>query len=978
MGVLLLASGLAAARSDGSTDRPPEGAPGGKVSAQAVSVDLHVTAGSLRSETLGPGQSLLLCRDGVEMIVAGRRFAAERAMVWTAAGSPANKDATAPCRVQVYLAGKVSDQTLKEQRDSTLAVTVLERGKAIAVKADLVGEILVTADKKEETKNSQDQPLYREAVAAFKRAEWAQPSMREPPAPASPAKSARPEPNEPPVEYTISIGFVSSVVPKIQTSVTEDNQEIITYMGRSHLTWQEPNDRSDRVSVIELEADCLIVWRAAADPNAKGEATAADREVGVTAVYVSGDVLLTQGDRTIRADELYYDLRNRHALARNAVLKSYDPVRGIPIYIWAKQLRQIAVDTFEAEDVALTTSEFWTPQVSLEAAKIRIIDKRKDQEPDGILPDSGFDVELRDVKLKVGNTSVLDLPKVHSDRERPELPIRSVRMGHDDTYGTSVETRWWLSRLLGLKQPEGTDGYVAVDYYGDRGVGGGVDVSYERENYFGSLLGYIIEDHGEDRLSRTRKDIDVPEDTRGRFRFQHRQFLPYNWQVTTEVSYLSDKNFLEQFYRTEYNIGKEQETLLHLKRIQDNWGLSFLGKTRINDFMDQVEELPTGEYHMIGQSLFDDRLTFYSDSQASRYRYRYGEDSDATGPHDYFAYTGTRNELDMPLNAGAFRVVPFVAGTFAYEDGAGFTASLDDGSVAPEDAVAIGEGGVRMSMRPFWAVYPDVESRLWDLHQLRHTIQPTLTAVAYDASNEVADQRDTLDFGISQRWQTKRGPLGNRRTVDWLVWDLDFVWIDHSSDEVAGPDLFLWNEPFIPLVNRDGRVIPPLDRRTTDQYGPRQNYVGTEAILRLTDTTSILTDAYFDMQNGVVEQFDIGFSRLLWPNLTYYVGSRYLREVENGLGERGSNSLTFAATYVLDPRYTMVLAEQYDSDYGANVRTDVTLIRKYHRVNLALTFSVDESVDDQQFVLSLWPEGISELAIGLRRYMELGASDVYY
>ena len=587
-------------------------------------------------------------------------------------------------------------------------------------------------------------------------------------------------------------------------------------------------------------------------------------------------------------------------------------------------------------------------------------------------------MELRDVEFKFGNTVVLDLPKVHSDRERPELPIRSIRVGHDRTYGTSVETRWWLSRLLGLRQPEGTDGSVSVDYYGDRGLGGGGDLTYERENYFGSILGYAIEDHGEDRLSRTRKDIEVPQETRGRFRFQHRHFLPYNWQLTAEVSYLSDENFLEQFYRTEFNVGKEQETLLYLKRIEDNWGLSFLGKTRINDFVDQVEELPTAEYHLMGQSLFDDRLTFFSDNQVSRYRYRFDPDNPMSEPDDFFNFTGTRNELDLPLTAGSFKVVPFVAGTFGYEDGPGFEAELNDGAIESEDAIAIGEAGVRMSMQPFWSVYPNVESRLWDLHQLRHIIRPSVTAVTYAESDAVAEQRDTLDFGISQRFQTKRGPLGNRRTVDWLELDVDFVWVADSSGEIAGPDRFLWNEPFIPLVNRDGRVIPPLDRRTTDLFGPRQNYISTDMVLRLTDTTSLLTDLYYDMQSGVVEQLDVGFSRLLWPNLTYYVGSRYLRNVENGLGERGSTALTFAATYVLDPRYTAVFSEQFDFDYGSNIRTDVTLIRKYQRMNLALTFSVDESVDEQRIVLSLWPEGIPELAIGLRRYMELGASDVYY
>ena len=74
---------------------------------------------------------------------------------------------------------------------------------------------------------------------------------------------------------------------------------------------------------------------------------------------------------------MYYDLRNQRALANNVVLKSFDPIRNMPIYVRAKQLRQMARRTFEAEDVALTSSEFWTPQISLEAAKIRIIDKRR-------------------------------------------------------------------------------------------------------------------------------------------------------------------------------------------------------------------------------------------------------------------------------------------------------------------------------------------------------------------------------------------------------------------------------------------------------------------------------------------------------------------------------------------------------------------------------------------------------------------------
>jgi lipopolysaccharide assembly outer membrane protein LptD (OstA) len=173
--------------------------------------------------------------------------------------------------------------------------------------------------------------------------------------------------------------------------------------------------------------------------------------------------------------------------------------------------------------------------------------------------------------------------------QRPDLPIKSIHLGHDSIWGTFTETRWYLARLLGLQESEGTDSTLALDYYSKRGFGGGIETEYTRENYFGRSLGYMIHDSGEDRLSRTRRNLEPEQELRGRFNWQHRQFLPYNWQLTAEVSYLSDKNFLESYYRSEFYVGKQQENIFHAKRIEDNWGLSFLGKTRTNDFQNALE-----------------------------------------------------------------------------------------------------------------------------------------------------------------------------------------------------------------------------------------------------------------------------------------------------------------------------------------------------------------------------------------------------
>ena len=168
-----------------------------------------------------------------------------------------------------------------------------------------------------------------------------------------------------------------------------------------------------------------------------------------------------------------------------------------------------------------------------------------------------------------------------------------------------------------------------------------------------------------------------------------------------------------------------------------------------------------------------------------------------------------------------------------------------------------------------------------------------------------------------------------------------------------------------------------MDRRSSVEYGPRRNYFSTDYMWNLSDTTALLSDMYFDMQSGVVQQFNVGLSVLRWPNISYYIGSRYLRRVENGFGEKGSNVFTFAATYVLDPRYTAVFSQQYDFDYGVNLRSEITLIRRYHRINFALTYGVDESIDQHSVVFSIWPEGLIELAWGTRRYTDIGRPTNY-
>jgi len=945
--------------------------------------DLHLAGREVISHQFstdrGP-EHILVFEDGFSMSIGADRFSSDKAVLWLEMerGESGGR-AGARYKAEAYLEGGISVEKIRGVGAVEISRTVIKKGESMVVRFDVTGGIFVTADKRE-IADPRGSELYRKALAAVSAVK------PQPAAPGLPAERAVEKPGEKVAakravefRYPVSISQAGDVPLKVERTQAPDGTYVVTFIGRLYV-WQKQDEKG---GLLELQADSAVIFYSE-EPSGAGEK---GREGGrvedflaggaVRAVYMSGDVLMTEGQRTVRADEIYYDFEEKKALAVNAVMRNFDAKRGIPIYVRAAKLRQLAENKFAGENITLTSSEFYLPQISVNASSIIITDTTPDDEQEGRVSNSSYDVEMRDVRFKMGEKTFFSWPFIRANLERPDIPLKSLHAGYDSDWGALVETRWYLLRLLGLEEPEGTESTFALDYYGKRGVGSGVEIAYAKENCFGRLLGYIIKDTGEDDLGRagSRRNLEPPRELRGRFQWQHRHFLPYNWQLTAEVGYLSDENFLEGFYRSEFNVAKEQETLVHLKRIEDNWGLSILGKGRINDFVNQLEELPSLEYHLTGQSLFDDKFTLYSDSEVGRFRQRLASGS-PTISEDFYSFMSERAELDMPVRVGNMKVVPFVAGTLAYDDGAGFHTNLDGQTVPSEQSVWTGEAGARVSTQ-YWKVYPNVKSRIWDLNQLRHIVRPYATVVGYAESDTVARQRDTLNAGISQRFQTRRGPVGNQRTVDWMRLDTEITWVNDSGDTSGGPDRFIWNKPFIPLLDTFSRTVPQQDRRSSDVFGPRRNYFGADYIWRLSDTTAILSDMNFDLQSGVVQQLNIGFSRLVWPNLSYYVGSRYLRRLDNGLGEKGSNAFTFAATYVLDPRYTVVFSQQFDFDYGANIRSDIALIRRYHRVYWGLTYSADESLKKQAVVFSIWPQGVPELGIGPRRYMRLGQSANY-
>jgi len=974
---------------------------------EVVSCQLSEAEPSFADEPHRGGLSLVFER-GFSMSIGGNKYSSRKAVVWL-------KQSEVETKAMVYLSDEIKIEKSSFAKTTGLQETVLEKGKKVIVELATGGEIFITADK-QQTIDNREMEIYKEALSAVlglprgprfvvqERALVPQWQEQKPTEEKTVAETVKPkeefkeaiaeakvekvsgEPSSSEAKrihyrYPVNLAPAGEVSPKIEKFTLADGTEVATVIGRIYV-WQKQNEAG---RLLELQADSAVVFytRGKADKES-GQGVSGSVLTGgsVQAIYMSGDVIVTEGSRTIRAEEIYYDFIKQKAVIMNTVFRTFDEQRGIPIYVRAVKFRQESANKFSTENAVVTSSEFCKPQISLTAGDAEITDTTVVDAETGKASDKSFEAQMRDVRLKVGDTTIFYWPKMTSDSQRPDVPLKRIRVGSGNVWGTSVETQWYLSRLLGLREPQGTKSTFDLDYYSNRGVGAGAEIEYEREDYFGKVLGYIIDDNGADRLGRidSRRNLEPPRDLRGRFQVQHRQFLPYNWQITTELSYLSDKHFLESYYPDEFDTGKQQETLVHLKRIEDNWAISLLGKARINDFMDELEELPSFEYHRTGESLFEDMFTLYSDTELSRLRQRVGKGNFFAVNEDFFTYVSHRTELDLPLRFNTAKVVPYIAGTFGYDDRSGFTRGFVDGSNTGDygqSSVGTAEGGVRAGTE-FWKVFPCARSRLWDVNGLRHVVEPEITAAVFAESDSVVKQHDIVNLALSQRLQTKRGPADKQRTVDWMRLDTEITFVrDSESEQTAqgAPNRFMWNQPMIPMrvfshpniFNDDIQDLP--NPATVEVFGPGRNYFGFNYIWRVSDTFAVLSDGYYDILSGVVQQYNIGIARLVWPNLSYYIGSRYLRSV-GVLEEKGSNAFVFSATYEIDPRYTIIFSQQYDFDYEASIRSDITLTRRYHRLFYGLTFSANEALDEQAIVFSIWPQGVPELGIGSRRYVK--------
>jgi hypothetical protein len=782
--------------------------------------------------------------------------------------------------------------------------------------------------------------------------------------PVTPPSQPTPPPPGKPAQITPN--FI--VVPRqgsrggpVRKYVGKNGESIFIFTGGVMLQVRNAN----RLGMIDMEADRIVVWtRGNTDLLAENIQSQQGHSSNDLEAYLSGHVILRQaptnnpkGDqRTISADEVYYDVNRNVAIARNGRLELKQPLMNDPVIATAKEIRQTSLNTFE-----MVNSEVFSSRLPSDPGlKVYL--------QDGVIEDrsvplrnifglpvldrkTGQPVLVRETWLTGDNTffelekiPFYWLPHVSTNVQEPLGPVQDFNFGWNHIFGIQFGVSLNLYELLGMQPRPATRWLLNLEYLSYRGPGIGTMHNTTGNDFFGIPTKYTSTLRAIGLIDR---DFDIlggirpvnnfnPTNFRG-WALERATFLdmPYGFSFLTQISPVSDRNFIEQYYKRAWDLDPNFDTFGFLKQQDSNWEWTFMVRPRLRHWVTMTQDLPRFDGWLIGQDFF--RFITYSSSVNAEYaNLRISNDplpqvsvtdqNDATFRGDWY------NEVEVPFYLGPLKLSPYGMWHLT-----GYSQDLQGNSIGRSWEA----GGVRASI-PFTHVYSSVASELWNLNGLNHkvsfnvnyvyaytnvpyTMLPQLDRLNTDAANQalrdirpyqlffnpnaVFDnhglslifspyyntpqtmairrllfERDIdtlstveqLQFQLSQRLQTKRGFPGAQHIVDWMTFD---IWAS-----------------YFPAYNRDN-------------FGHPWSFLQYNYLWNVGDRTALTSTGWTDPFPGGVRMWTVGsyFNR---PDRTnFYLGFRYIDPLK-------VRAVTASVTYIFSPKYAATASSTYDFGTG--------------------------------------------------------------
>ena len=280
--------------------------------------------------------------------------------------------------------------------------------------------------------------------------------------------------------------------------------------------------------------------------------------------------------QVLRATEVYYDVERERAIALAGGLEFTPRFAPDPFHLRGREIWRLDAENWEVHDASFDSSKLPSdPGLRIDSDRVTYNERQ-------VRLRNVFGLPYRDLLTgepifgdertvtaygavpKVMGVPVWYWPRVRTDANDPLGPFVGMGFGQNRVFGTQVYSTWDIFDLLALRPPPGHRWRLNVDYLSKRGAALGTDYLYKLPGSTPGMWGsegmiklYGIHDEGVDILGGNRGPEPIPPDFRGRAGWRHQQEILEGTYFQGQVVYLSDQNFLEQYYKNEFDLGAE-------------------------------------------------------------------------------------------------------------------------------------------------------------------------------------------------------------------------------------------------------------------------------------------------------------------------------------------------------------------------------------------------------------------------------------
>ena len=357
--------------------------------------------------------------------------------------------------------------------------------------------------------------------------------------------------------------------------------------------------------------------------------------------YAEGNVTMKRGEDLIIAEKIFQNIKEEKGLFVNSTIKSVlkPPTVKInkPVYVSSNEIKNTK-GNYELNNGDFSLCGYGHPHYRFKFSKVRII-KTGD---DSILT-------AKNNVFKLGKIPVAYIPYLNFNLKKSPKRLQEWDTGTTTRFGRFIKTDWDLYGFgFGKNLANWSDVTVSLDYMELKGPRAGVNIKYRKENVYGFLNTYQMNDRDETGIN----GVAVENESRGHFLWRNRLMLSKvlrddssaddsksakkdmdkwiaettgndGWVVDTEISHVKDRTYFREFLQFEFKNEKDKTTLFYLRNISGNKGVTFLAEHQLRTYDTLIDSLrlsrkdekfPELKYRIIGEPLWDGRLNLTSET----------------------------------------------------------------------------------------------------------------------------------------------------------------------------------------------------------------------------------------------------------------------------------------------------------------------------------------------------------------------------